>query len=342
MTEKTVKPECAVFGACGGCLYQDITYENELVIKESKVKHSLQAALSLSDDVFEPITASPKAYRYRNRLDLSLLRTRDGRVHIGFRPEGGFRVMDIDDCPIAQESIGKFIPELKIQAAAKLTPQYRIASLVLKTGDDSRVKWGGIGKGSLKLNESDYLWVEIQGKRVHYSLDSFFQANNSILPLLKSKIDDWVAWDKSKNEFLDLYSGVGLFGILFAGQVKRVFMIEENPHAMKVAKYNVEYHGYSNIEMMCAKIEDAFQKINISKDAIAMVDPPRHGLSPSASAFLSREKRIKRLLYLSCHPESLERDLAIFEAQDWTIKKVAAFDFFPRTKHIETLVLLEA
>ncbi|MBF0253601.1 MAG: class I SAM-dependent RNA methyltransferase [Candidatus Omnitrophica bacterium] len=334
-------PKCRVFGECGGCKYQDIPYSEELKIKEAQIR-SLFEERGWSGDLLEPITASPRPYHYRNRLDMSLRRFKDGRVCVGFNLPGSFSVLEITECPIAMEAISGFLPRLKEEACAKLPPDYRTANLTVKTGDDGRVIWGGIGRRSLRTAEADYLWTEVDGLRIHYAMDTFFQANSSILPALKRTLERWSECGEG-GLLLDLYSGVGLFGFLLAARFRRVAMIEENPAAATVARFNRERTGLGNVIVSDGRVEEVLPSLLTDAEtshATALVDPPRRGLSPQALENVIREKRIGSLLYLSCHPESLVRDLEVLTGAGFEILRGAGFDFFPKTKHIETLVWL--
>jgi len=349
MTDKTNannenKPLCPIFGECGGCQYQDISYEEELRLKESILHELFAQHLKKNpkkDFPFKNIVASPKQYHYRNRLDLRLLKTKDQNIFMGFSPVKGYRVVETDSCMIAEEAVSDFLPALKSQAKAKLPLKYRNANLVVRTGDDGRVFWGGIGRRSLKMKEEDYFWTQISGKKIFYSLDSFFQANLSILPLLIEKIKGLKVLDK-KTSFFDLYGGVGFFGVVLFDCVKDVVLFEENIYATRLAAYNIRYHHLKNFTIIEGKIEDHLDRLSdgSSLRRVALIDPPRAGLSAKAAQYLAQKKIFNALFYLSCHPKSLVRDLAVFINNGWAIKTIIPFDFFPRTKHMETLALL--
>ena len=344
---RKVKPRCPIFGECGGCQYQDISYKDELKIKEAQLKNLFSESEELkgfvSKNTFAPIAASPKQYNYRNRLDMKLLKTRDQKVFMGFSPVARYSVVETDACDIAIKPISDFLPELKKQATEKLPQKYRNASLVVRTGDDGRVFWGGIGKRSLRMDEKDYFWTSISGKKIYYSLDTFFQANLSILPKLISTIKQLKILDK-ETTFYDLYGGVGFFGVSLYNQVKDVVLVEENIHATKIADYNVKVNGLSNFTIFSGRMEEHFAALPKEKkvqNKVAMIDPPRAGLSQDAAKILASTKAFNSLLYLSCNPGCLVRDLAIFTGNKWKIARIIPFDFFPRTKHLETLVLLK-
>ena len=333
-----------MFGACGGCTYQDLPYEEELQLKEKRLHTLLGEQLDFSPRCFESIVPSPEPYHYRTRLDLTLLRTKEEETFLGFMPEGKFRIVPVEACAIARKSISDFLPQLKREASDRLPADYRVANLVVKTADDGRVAWGGIGRRSLQMKPEDYLWTEIRGKRIFHSLDTFFQANTFILPRVLDAIERLIPWNK-QTVFFDLYSGVGLFGIFLASRVKKVVMIEENLPSIELARYNAEYHGLKNVEIQSGKVEALLTNFAAggeigSKRPVALVDPPRKGLSPEALEALAHSKQFQALFYLSCSPESLARDLAAFLKEGWWIEKIVPFDFFPKTKHLETLVLL--
>ncbi len=335
-------PHCAVFGKCGGCRYQDIPYQEELRIKNEEIKNILCAQLVLPEDIFENICPSPQAYHYRHRLDLKLQRARNNAILIGFSSEKFNHTVPIDSCPIAMTAISDFLPELKKQAAARLSEKYRLANLVVRTGDDGRVLWGGIGRRSLRLKAEDYLWTEIHGRRIFYSLENFFQANLSILPRVIEKIQSWDILSK-QTIFFDLYGGVGLFGLCLADAVGRVILVEDGKVAVQLAHYNVQYHQLNNFQIMEGQVENLGASLLegcLGGEKVVMVDPPRDGMRDAARQILSGRTDVRHLLYLSCQPQSLARDLASFIKNGWVITKICPFDFFPRTKHIETLALL--
>lgn len=331
-------PLCRVFGECGGCRYQDIPYPEELKLKTDYVKELFQdKGLSV---FISGIVPSPNPYHYRHRLDLKLLRTREKGVLIGFSPENRYRVVTIEECPIAMRSVSGFIPELKKEAIAKLPANYRMANLTVKTGDDGRVLWGGIGRRSLQSKEQDFLWTQIGDKKIFYSMDTFFQANLSILPDLIGRIRALETWDNNTTLF-DCYGGVGLFGISLADAVKKVVLIEECPSSIRVARFNAQFHELKNFVIHEAKVETELPAL-LGTEAgrkVVFIDPPRKGLSDEARAMLT-QIQAQTMFYLSCNPESLVRDLAEFLKQGWRIDNVTPFDFFPRTKHVETLVIL--
>jgi len=343
-TLEKVKPLCPVFGECGGCVYQDIRYADELHIKEETIKSHFKQELGLVDNVFSPIVPSPKEYFYRHRLDISFRKTMAGQYLLGFKPPKRKRTVEVESCVIGREEISDFIPQLKEDAIKGLPENYRVANLVVKTGDDKRVVWGGMGRRSLQMDPKEYLYTEIHGKRIYYSLDTFFQANLEILPDLMNMIKKLDLFDQG-SVFFDLYSGVGLFGFYFADQVEAVALVEESATSNRVARYNLEAHKLKGkVDIRQEKVETALplllEKFK-DKKKVALIDPPRKGLTDETIKTLIDSKDLNAILYLSCGPKSLARDLKKFQDQGWQVEKIIPFDFFPKTIHVETLAVLK-
>jgi tRNA/tmRNA/rRNA uracil-C5-methylase (TrmA/RlmC/RlmD family) len=195
----------------------------------------------------------------------------------------------------------------------------------------------------LKEMKEDYFWTEIHGKKIFFALNTFFQANLFILPQLMEVLRGFPIWNKDKI-FFDLYGGVGLFGLNVVDLVKEVYLIEENIFSIQLAHYNARHHALNNFFITEGRLEEKFSLLLEElqgDDHIAMIDPPRAGLSPSVVDCLNRVKKFKHLIYLSCDPETLIENCVELTKEEWQIKQVIPFDFFPRTRHLETLVLLE-
>jgi len=334
---------CPLFGTCGGCQYQDIPYAQELQLKEQSLRDGF-AQSGLHDDglIWSKIVASPKEYNYRSRLDMKFLKTRNGEVFMGFSPAARYRVVPVESCSLAMEPVSDFLPELKRQAAAKLPGHYRNANLVVKTGDDGRVFWGGIGRRSLRMKPEDYLWTEATGRRIFYSLDTFFQANLSILGALIQVIENLGVLNKATTLY-DFYGGVGLFAVSLYDKVKEVALVEENPFSAELARFNAAHHGLDRLCVLNGCLEDEGPRLAegmAHQRPVIIIDPPRKGLSPTAASWVSSLTRPRHCLYLSCDAQSLIRDLGIFQKNDWRIERVIPFDFFPKTRHTETLAVL--
>ncbi|MEI8012807.1 MAG: hypothetical protein WCI27_10095 [Candidatus Omnitrophota bacterium] len=342
---KQIMPQvpCAVFGRCGGCQYHHLSYADELSLKEAQLKNILGSGVTGWDGILQPVFPSPRISHYRNRLDLKLTHRRNGDVHMGFSPVERGPVIEIDTCPIAMAPIADYIPRLRAEAAAKIPQDYRMANLTVRCGDEGRVRWGGIGRRSLRLEARDYFYTDILGRRISYSLDTFFQANLSILPGLIDFLRQQDIWSKEAL-FLDLYGGVGLFGLCVNDLVSGVVNIEENVHAVRLAQFNIAANDLGNVDVKEGRVEAILPEVlngALSSDNVVMVDPPRAGLSAEALVLLNGLKRVKYLVYLSCDPASFALNLQALAAGGWQVIRIRPFDFFPRTRHLEILAIFK-
>ena len=161
-----------------------------------------------------------------------------------------------EGCAIAEKSISEFIPELRKRLEQNPVANYRRANIVIRTGDDAKVLWGGIGKRSCRLNPDDYLWTLLEGKKIFYSLDTFFQANLSILPKLFERISAFDCW-QAKPVLYDLYAGVGLFSLALAHKTRKAVLIEESLPSIKLAEHNVEHNRLTHMEILAGRVEEA-------------------------------------------------------------------------------------
>lgn len=259
---------------------------------------------------------------------------------MGFMLSGTQRLQEVILCPIARKEINDFLPALKEEAVRKLPEDYKVANLVVRVGDSGKVSWGGIGRRSLRMKEEDYFQTTVKGREIFYSLDTFFQANLLILEKIVLRLESLIEW-RQDTVFLDLYSGVGLFGIALADRAKEVVMIESGCDSVKLAHYNVRHHKLNHVRILEGQVERFLPEVLKGlegRSCVALIDPPRAGLAHSAIETLGNAKNLSSLFYLSCSPESLARDLKYLEKVGWRVRKIMPFDFFPRTRHLETLV----
>lgn len=200
-------------------------------------------------------------------------------------------------------------------------------------GSKTHVLWG-----------EKFLEETIGNHRFRFGPTSFFQVSPPLLPAMTQKILEWI--DPSPDDHvLDLYCGVGTFTLPIAAHANHVTGIEENAKAIRWANENAKLNNISNVRFIAGKAEEAFQSISqsqISKspNPLVVVDPPRQGMHANVIKQLIRMNP-KRIVYLSCNPGTLARDLKALLQKGWVLKKTLAADFFPQTAHIESLTLIE-
>lgn len=343
LMDSQVTPECPVFTECGGCQHQDISYEAQLALKEDFCRDLYARELQVEPESFLAIVPSPRPYHYRNRLDLALRRLKSGEILFGFTSPVTRRIIQTDTCAIAEESLTGELARVRAEAVSKFSENKRIANITIKTGEEGQVHWGGIGRHSLRQRPEDYFFTHVRGKKIYYSLDTFFQGNRFILEALDRAIREQAQWNKDSVLF-DLFGGCGLFSMLYWDEVAETVLIEVSDTSIKVAEYNKQQAKAETLQLICEQVEKSLPSLLEQKGSSrshAIIDPPRKGLSPEFCQFLSKQK-LASLFYLSCNPETCVRDLKYFLAEGWKIISVRPLDFFPQTRHIEVLNLLEA
>ncbi|MDR2709629.1 MAG: 23S rRNA (uracil(1939)-C(5))-methyltransferase RlmD [Elusimicrobiota bacterium] len=191
------------------------------------------------------------------------------------------------------------------------------------------------------LTQKEYIIekLKIAGKEYNFAISplSFFQTNSRATEILYSAILELLA--PTKNDIvLDLFCGTGAIGITIAQKVKQVFGVEINPQAIENAKQNAKLNNISNIAFECADIQKWAKNANINFTSI-VVDPPRAGLSGDTIKFLLKSNA-EKIIYVSCNPSTLTRDLKDF-ISIYKIKKIVPVDMFAQTFHVECIALLE-
>jgi 23S rRNA (uracil1939-C5)-methyltransferase len=300
-----VQPLCPYFGDCGGCQYQHIDYSTQLEMKRKQVADLFQRVGGFSPEVVAPVLPNPQPYGYRNRI---MIRSQWDKfkqgLNIGFIRADNRLVVDIQECPIAEPSVSARISEVRANPPPK----------------------GGIKVVLRKMPED---W--------DVPRDSFFQNNFFLLPKLVEVVRDCVRDNQSKY-LIDAYCGVGFFGIELADLVESFVGVEVDPPAIKAARRNAANKNRTNGEFLVGDTEALLPEIlsRFQPQATTIViDPPRTGC-PKESLELLRETGISQIIYVSCHPATLARDLNILCSEGvFELRKVVPVDMFSQTQHVE-------
>lgn len=203
----------------------------------------------------------------------------------------------------------------------------RFTSLVL--GDRETVLYG-----------DGYITDVLMGKKFRISARSFYQINYAGTEILYGKALDFAELTGSER-VLDAYSGVGTIGILASDRAGEVISVESNRDAVRDAKINAKLNGVTNIKFFCADAAEFLREMTAENEAVDVIimDPPRAGSSP---VFLKSavESNAAKIVYISCSPETLARDVTFLTRHGYAVKKIQPVDMFPHTAHVETVVLL--
>jgi 23S rRNA (uracil-5-)-methyltransferase RumA len=189
----------------------------------------------------------------------------------------------------------------------------------------------------VQLYGRDYIYEELLGLRFKISTFSFFQTNSLGAEVLYSKVREYVGETKDKMIF-DLYSGTGTIAQLLAPVASKITGVEIVEEAVEAAKENAALNGLSNCEFIAGDVLKVIDSLEDKPDIIVL-DPPRDGIHPKALDKII-DFGVDRIVYISCKPTSLVRDLEILQAKGYQVEKVCAVDMFPETVHVETVVLL--
>jgi tRNA/tmRNA/rRNA uracil-C5-methylase (TrmA/RlmC/RlmD family) len=307
-----VEPPCPYFGKCGGCQYQHIDYPAQLKIKHKQIADLFERVGKISPEKIAPVIPCPSPYGYRNRIMIrSQWNKPEQKLNIGFIRWDCGLVEDIQECKIAEPALNEQILEVR-----KNPPP----------------------KGGLKVV------LRVQPENWEVPPDSFFQNNFFLLPKLTGVVREFLQAGGTKY-LADLYCGVGFFGIELAGNVERFVGVEYDQRAIQAARKNAAARNVSNGEFVSAKVEEAlpklFQTFSAEKTTV-LVDPPRKGCQPEI-LHLFRETRPAQLLYVSCHPATMARDLNILCGDGvFELMRVQPLDMFPQTQHVECVADLRA
>jgi tRNA/tmRNA/rRNA uracil-C5-methylase (TrmA/RlmC/RlmD family) len=303
-----VDPLCPYFGACGGCQYQHIRYPQQLEIKHKQIVDLFQRIGGVAREVIAPVVPCPQPYGYRNRV---MIRSQWDKfkqgLNIGFIRAENRLVIDIEECKIAEPAINEQIHQLREQRGT-VFPK------------------GGI-KVVLRIPPEDWLVPR----------DSFFQNNFFLLPRLVETVRDRIR--ESGIRFLvDAYCGVGFFSLELADLVESFIGVELDTQAVKAARRNAAARKRANGEFIMGTTEEYLPNILArfppEKTAI-LLDPPRTGCATDTLELL-RQSRPGQVIYVSCHPATLARDLNVLcSGGVFEIARVVPLDMFPQTQHVE-------
>jgi 23S rRNA (uracil1939-C5)-methyltransferase len=325
-----VEPPCPYFGRCGGCDFQQLSYEAQLAAKQEIISDCLRrmARVELSPrDI--PITGSPLEWHYRSRAQWQY-DARSGRL--GYFERGSHQVCDVTLCPVLVSTLQGTLTNLRGRMQDETLPA-NITELQAVAGDE-----GASLAPSLDDESVRDVSLTIEEHRYHFNAEGFFQINHQLLPSLVAA----ATADAQGTNALDLYCGVGLFTLPLARRFARVTGIEANQTAITYARRNLASAQLANATFECSRVGEYLdrhaQELPAPTDFV-LLDPPRAGLEPEAIGGLL-SLRPSRINYVSCDPATLARDLKELIAGGYELDSVAAFDMFPQTHHVEIVAKL--
>ncbi len=341
-----ITPECSLaikprgirpgaYTVCPGCQYQHMTYEAECALKTTQLRKVLAHKAGIPEARIADILPSPIAMGYRNKIRLTA-ENDHGVVQLGYIHEDNELILDIEQCPLADPAINAHLAELRAKPGFMHSLHDRTSITFRRSHDGTPSHWRDKAVGDESwLKESTPFGV------VSTPRSSFFQINPSASQLLIQTVQDLIK-QASQTDILDAYCGVGIFALAAAAiGKKRVLAIDSDEAAITAATYNAKTLSL-NASFMASPARDLHRLFKNDLEAdntLVVVDPPRSGLHAEVRTAL-RKANPAALIYVSCAPDTLARDLAEIRDSGYTIQSVQAVDMFPRTTHFESVAYL--
>lgn len=345
-----IQPKCKHFGKCGGCHYQNMSYEKQLQAKTEILRDQLQRIGKIVDPPVKPMIASPLEWNYRNHIQFHL--TAEGRV--GFVNSKGNSTFPIEECHLPEAGINTFWPQLQFESNKDIervslragrddelmvvlesespeTPELEIEAdvSIVHLFDEHPVVIAGQDDFTINILEKDF----------HVSAASFFQVNTKMAEKMIQHLDTCLPVSLSTT-VLDVYCGVGLFSKFFAPKCKLVIGIESSESACE--DFGINLDEFDNVELYEGAAEEVLPGLAGRLDASTymIVDPPRAGIEKHALDAIINIKP-QMIAYVSCDPSTLARDAARLILGGYRLVEVTPFDLFPQTYHIESISVFE-
>lgn len=321
------QPPCQYFTECTGCQWQHVVYSHQLELKRQTVEDALQRVGGLSDVPVSPTLPSPREFGYRNHARFTVSREggRLGYIHRERR-----RFVDIERCLLMNDYINDVLSRLDGHCGE--TTQVAVRSGA-KTGDS--LIQPTLKGADVPLETGQKTYVDsVQDLSFRVASPSFFQVNTEQLENIVGLVTESLGLTGSE-VLIDAYAGVGTFAGLLAPYASKVIAIEESAASIEDAQYNLRH--FNNIEIRKGKTEEVLLEMTEPVDAM-IIDPPRAGCQKTALESIARLAP-QRLIYVSCDPATLARDLRILSGP-FRIASVQPVDMFPQTYHVECLATL--
>ena len=321
-----------------GCVYADLSHDGEIKAKTDQLRDAFERA-RLPFPLAGTMARPSDFLHYRNKVVYHFARQGEKQV-LGYRTEPSHEIVDIAEDPLARPEINAKLPEIRRSVMTLLTTGpvavrrdiERKGNVTIRWTAQTGVKWWlGDAPKDLVLKE------QTCGRVFEVPADGFYQVNPEIGELLvKSVKEEFEANRAVSDEVLDLYCGVGVFGLCL--NPAKLTGIESGRQAIEFAKRNAA-NLKSSGRFFAEQVGRSLKKIKVSDRTTIVVDPPRGGMEPNVPKWLAA-CGAPRIIYVSCDPATLVRDLKTI-VSGYEIESVRGFNMFPRTARFETLTVLK-
>ncbi|MBN1128241.1 MAG: class I SAM-dependent RNA methyltransferase [Chitinispirillaceae bacterium] len=318
------QPPCQLADRCGGCDWQHLSYDTQVAAKQESLRDCL-VRIGRLRELPEIGTASAGEFGYRHRAQIKI----DAHGRCGFFARFSNGVVPVSSCALLVAPLNTLLHDL---SSSRCAAPSGLANLMVFAGDDDAVASSPVLPG----RSAPEVLLTVLGKRFMVAADAFFQSNR---PLLE-RLGGWAQSFLEGDFCIDLYGGTGFFSLMLAGRFKQVLLVETVAAQVAQARRNFEANGCCHCTARAGRAEDLAAMVSNTRVDCLVVDPPRPGLSRTVRESLVRT-RPQQLLYVSCNPSTLARDLGfLVNRGGYRLEKIALFDLYPNTHHIESLALL--
>ena len=363
-----VTPRCKAASFCGGCSFQHASHAYQLELKQAQVQQKFGQITP--SEWMEPISAPTYGYRTKARLGVKYVDKKD-RVLVGFREKMKPYITDIENCPILVDPVSNLIEPL-IELISGLSEPRTIPQIEVACGDSDVAL---IFRHMAAMSDEDMQKLRSFGEE--QSVQMFLQpegldSTHKIFPqdnddLLRYRLPDYdLVFQFSPQDFtqvnlavnrqmvaravalldidpsdevFDAFCGIGNFSLAISRFAKKVTGAEQSASSIARARENARLNGVENVSFVVEDLQLETSEINGLEGANkVLLDPPRSG----AEAMVKRlaGSNVVRVVYVSCNPETLARDIGILENQGFELRSAGIIDMFPHTTHVESIALL--
>ncbi|GCE06290.1 class I SAM-dependent RNA methyltransferase [Dictyobacter aurantiacus] len=337
-----IQAPCPVFGTCGGCQIQHMRYTAQLEWKREVVHQLLHEVGQFTDPPLLDTVACDDPWHYRNHMRFSV--NREGQA--GLTARGSHRVLPLEECPIAHEQINRALKVVNQHVNPRPQVLIRCATannqMLIQPAQSEEVRQQMAEQG-IEI-QAETMEEVLGGQSFRIRPSSFFQTNTAQAEKMARMVLDGLLADQPEEKIrqmtvVDAYCGVGTFAALLAPHVGKVIAIEESASAIKDAQWNMR--AVEHVEIIKGKVEDMLPGLSARIDGF-VIDPPRAGCQSTVLDALIQNP-VARIVYVSCDPSTLARDLNILcnVSQAYHLRSVQPLDMFPQTAHIENVAVLE-
>ena len=322
-----VNPPCQFYGFCTGCNWQHIKYDYQLKLKEQIIFNEIKNKINSNINI-KRIVPSKKQFNYRNHGRFSI--RRNGQI--GFTNKVTKKFVGVNHCMIMNNKINKLIKNIE-----NLADESTQLSIRASENTNSFLIQPKFNNPNIKVKTGQKHYTEqISKYEFQISSPSFFQVNSNQIENMKNEILSLIK-NSEKKILVDAYSGVGTFGILLSEYFEKVIGVEQSSSAVNDANINIK--NIPNYSILTGNSEDIIREIK-SKIDVVILDPSRKGCDVKLLNNLISNPA-DNIIYISCEPRTLARDLEILNNGKYKIQSIIPIDLFPNTHHVESITLLK-